>query len=145
MMITPTHYMVLSAALFIIGVIGVMVRRNIIIIFMSIELILNAVNINLVAFSNELQNQVGQVFAIFVIAVAAAEAAVGLGIILAFYRNKETVNIDEMNLMRWGWQHEIHLVNPTAAGRRRRDQWARRHPLFFAQDGRPGRLRDDDA
>src|SRR6185503_13329038 len=101
LMITSTHYMLLSAALFIIGVIGVMVRRNIIIIFMSIELILNAVNINLIAFSNELQNVVGQVFAIFVIAVAAAEAAVGLGIILAFYRNKETVNIDEMNLMRW--------------------------------------------
>jgi NADH-quinone oxidoreductase subunit K len=100
-MITPTHYMLLSAALFIIGVIGVMVRRNIIIIFMSIELILNAVNINLVAYSSQLQNTVGQVFAIFVIAVAAAEAAVGLGIILAFYRNKETVNIDEMNLMKW--------------------------------------------
>ena len=78
-MITPTHYMLLSAALFMIGVIGVMVRRNIIIIFMSIELILNAVNINLVAFSNQLQNAIGQVFAVFVIAVAAAEAAVGLG------------------------------------------------------------------
>ena len=77
------------------------IRRNAIIIFMSIELMLNAVNINLVAFSNQLQNTVGQVFAIFVIAVAAAEAAVGLGIILAFYRNKETVNIDEMNLMKW--------------------------------------------
>ena len=100
-MITSTHYMLLSAALFIIGVAGVMVRRNIIIIFMSIELILNAVNINLVAFSHQLQNEIGQVFAIFVVAVAAAEAAVGLGIILAFYRNKETVNIDEMNLMRW--------------------------------------------
>jgi NADH:ubiquinone oxidoreductase subunit K len=68
---------------------------------MSIELILNAVNINLVALSSQSQNLVGQVFAIFVIAVAAAEAAVGLGIILAFYRNKETVNIDEMNLMKW--------------------------------------------
>ena len=101
MPITPTHYMLLSAALFIIGVIGVMVRRNIIIIFMSIELILNAVNINLVAYSAQLQNADGQVFAIFVIAVAAAEAAVGLGIILAFYRIKETINIDEMNLMRW--------------------------------------------
>src|SRR5207249_8369200 len=99
-MITPVHYMLLSAALFIIGVVGVMVRKNIIIIFMSIELILNAVNINLVAFSAQLQNGIGQVFAIFVIAVAAAEAAVGLGIILAFYRNKETINIDEMNLMR---------------------------------------------
>ena len=99
--ITPTHYAVLAAALFTIGLIGVMVRRNVIIIFMSIELILNAVNINLVAFASQLQNVIGQVFAIFVIAVAAAEAAVGLGIILAFYRNKETVNIDEMNLMRW--------------------------------------------
>ena len=99
--ITPTHYMVLSATLFMIGVIGVLVRRNIIIIFMSIELMLNAVNINLVAYAAEQQHVVGQVFALFVIAVAAAEAAVGLGILLAFYRNKETVNIDEMNLMRW--------------------------------------------
>ena len=100
-MITTTHYMLLSAALFMIGVAGVMIRRNIIVIFMSIELILNAVNINLVALSNQWHHAVGQVFAIFVVAVAAAEAAVGLGIILAFYRNKETVNIDEMNLMRW--------------------------------------------
>jgi NADH-quinone oxidoreductase subunit K len=71
-MISPAHYLMLSVALFTIGVVGVMVRRNIIIIFMSIELMLNAVNINLVAFSSELQNTVGQVFAIFVIAVAAA-------------------------------------------------------------------------
>ena len=99
--ITPLHYTALSAALFVIGVIGVLVRRNIIIVFMSIELILNAVNINLVALSAQLQNLVGQVFVVFVIAVAAAEAAVGLGIIIAFYRNKETVNIDEMSLMRW--------------------------------------------
>lgn len=98
---TPTHYFVLSLALFTIGLAGVMARRNIIIVFMSIELMLNAVNINLVAYSAQVQNLVGQVFAIFVIAVAAAEAAVGLGIILAFYRNKETVNIDEMNLMKW--------------------------------------------
>ena len=100
-MITTTHYMVLSAALFTLGVIGVMTRRNIIILLMSIELMLNAVNINLVAFSYQLQNAVGQVFAVFVIVIAAAEAAVGLAIILAFYRNKETVNIDEMNLLRW--------------------------------------------
>jgi NADH-quinone oxidoreductase subunit K len=99
--ITPLHYSLLSATLFIVGVIGVLVRRNIIIIFMSIELILNAVNINLVAFSSQLQNLVGQVFVVFVIAVAAAEAAVGLGILIAFFRNKETVNIDEMTLMRW--------------------------------------------
>jgi len=99
--ITPYHYLVLSAALFTIGLIGVMVRRNIIIILMSIELMLNAVNINLAAFSYQLHNAAGQVFAIFIIAVAAAEAAVGLGIILAFYRNKETLNVDEMNIMRW--------------------------------------------
>jgi NADH-quinone oxidoreductase subunit K len=99
--ITPYHYLVLSAALFMIGLIGVMVRRNVIIIFMSIELMLNAVNINLVAFSWQLQNAIGQVFAIFVIAVAGAEAAVGLGVILAFYRNKETLNIDEMSIMKW--------------------------------------------
>jgi NADH-quinone oxidoreductase subunit K len=99
--ITPTHYLVLSAALFMIGVFGVLTRRNIIVIFMSIELILNAVNINLMAFSQQWGNSAGQVFAVFVIAVAVAEAAVGLGIIVAFYRNKETVNIDEMNLMKW--------------------------------------------
>ena len=101
MEITPQHYMIFSAALFMIGVIGVLVRRNIIIVFMSIELMLNAVNINLIAYARQLEDVVGQVFALFVIAVAAAEAAVGLGILLAFYRNKETVNIDEMNVMRW--------------------------------------------
>jgi NADH-quinone oxidoreductase subunit K len=84
-----------------IGVFGVLTRRNIIVIFMSIELILNAVNINLLAFSQSVGNSFGQVFAVFVIAVAVAEAAVGLGIIVAFYRNKETINIDEMNLMKW--------------------------------------------
>lgn len=99
--ITPLHYSLLSATLFMIGVIGVLVRRNVIIIFMSIELILNAVNINLVALSHQLQDLAGQVFVVFVIAVAAAEAAVGLGIIIAFYRNKETVNIDEIQIMRW--------------------------------------------
>jgi NADH-quinone oxidoreductase subunit K len=99
--VSPTHYMLLSAVLFMIGVFGVVTRRNIIIIFMSIELILNAVNINLIAFSLQWDNSVGQVFALFVIAVAAAEAAVGLGIILALYRNKGTINIDEMNVMKW--------------------------------------------
>ncbi len=100
-MITPAHYLALSAGLFMIGTIGVLTRRNVIVILMSIELMLNAVNINLIAFSYQFQNVVGQVFAVFVICVAAAEAAVGLGVILAFYRNKETVNIDEMTLMRW--------------------------------------------
>lgn len=101
MTITPGHYMALSAALFAIGLIGVMVRRNLIVIFMSIELMLNAVNVLLVAFSRSHGHVTGQVFALFVVAVAAAEAAIGLGIILAFYRNKETVNIDEMTVMRW--------------------------------------------
>ena len=95
------QFLILSAFLFCTGAYGVIARRNAVLVLMSIELMLNAVNINLVAFSAQLHNQIGQVFAIFVIAVAAAEAAVGLGIILSFYRNKETVNIDEMNLMRW--------------------------------------------
>ena len=99
--ITQTHYLLLSAALFAIGVFGVLTRRNVIVIFLSIELILNAVNINLMAFSQQWDNSSGQVFAIFVIAVAVAEAVIGLGIIVAFYRNKETINIDEMNLMKW--------------------------------------------
>jgi NADH-quinone oxidoreductase subunit K len=99
--ITPYHYLVLSAALFTIGLVGVLVRRNIIIVFMSIELMLNAVNINLAAFSYQLHSAAGQVFAIFVVAVAAAEAAVGLGIILAFFRNKETLNMDDMDIMKW--------------------------------------------
>jgi NADH-quinone oxidoreductase subunit K len=100
-MITTMHYVVLSSALFMIGVFGVLTRRNVIVIFLSIELILNAVNINLIAFAERWGNSSGQVFSIFVIAVAVAEAAVGLGIIVAFYRNKETINIDEMNLMKW--------------------------------------------
>ncbi len=98
----PTaHYVFLSAALFTIGVIGVLTRRNVIIILISIELMLNAVNINLVAFSNQLLSVNGQAFAIFVIVDAAAEAAVGLGILIALFRNKETVQADEMNLMKW--------------------------------------------
>jgi NADH-quinone oxidoreductase subunit K len=99
--ITPYHYLVLSAALFTTGLVGVLVRRNIIVVLMSIELMLNAVNINLAAFSAQLHNGIGQVFAIFVVAVAAAEAAVGLGIILAFFRNKETLNMDELDIMKW--------------------------------------------
>ncbi len=99
--ITPYHYLVLSAALFTTGLVGVLVRRNIIVVLMSIELMLNAVNINLAAFAWERQHAVGQVFAIFVVAVAAAEAAVGLGIILAFFRNKETLNLDDLDIMRW--------------------------------------------
>jgi NADH-quinone oxidoreductase subunit K len=92
---------VLSAALLLIGTIGVLTRRNIIVMLMSIELILNAVNINLVAFSHHLQNVDGQVFTIFVITDAAAEAAVGLGILIALFRNKETVHADEVDILRW--------------------------------------------
>jgi NADH-quinone oxidoreductase subunit K len=100
-MISPEHYLLLSLALFTIGVIGVLTRRNVIIILMSIELILNAVNINLVAFSRLYGDVNGQVFAIFIITDAAAEAAVGLGIILAFFRNRETLLADEMDLLKW--------------------------------------------
>jgi len=100
-MIPPENYLLLSLALFTIGVIGVLTRRNVIIILMSIELILNAVNINLVAFSRLWGDVNGQVFAIFIITDAAAEAAVGLGIILAFFRNRETLLADEMDLLKW--------------------------------------------
>jgi len=100
-MIPAELYLMLSLALFTIGVIGVLTRRNVIIILMSIELILNAVNINLVAFSRLWGDVNGQVFAIFIITDAAAEAAVGLGIILAFFRNRETLLADEMDLLKW--------------------------------------------
>ena len=105
--ISTLHYLVLGAALFLLGVIGVLTRRNVVIVLMSIELILNAVNLNLVALSRYWQGIYGptalhgQVFAIFVITDAAAEAAVGLGILIAFFRNKETVNVDEVNLLKW--------------------------------------------
>ena len=100
-MVPVDQYLWLSLALFTIGVIGVLTRRNVIIILMSIELILNAVNINLVAFSHMFGNVDGQVFAIFIITDAAAEAAVGLGIILAFFRNRETLLADEMDMLKW--------------------------------------------
>ncbi len=98
-MVETGHYLVLSSIVFTIGVIGVLTRRNVIIILMSIELMLNSVNLNLIAFSDHLQNLSGQVFAIFVITVAAAEAAVGLGIVIALFSNKETVKVDEIDLM----------------------------------------------
>ncbi len=100
-MIPTSHYLFLSLALFTIGVVGVLTRRNVIIILMSIELILNAVNINLIAFSRMLGSVDGQIFAIFIITDAAAEAAVGLGIIIAFFRNRETVLADEMDILKW--------------------------------------------
>lgn len=99
--ITTVHYLVLSVALLAIGTVGVLTRRNIVIILMSIELILNAVNINLIAFSRHYGHVTGQVFAIFVITVAVAEAAVGLGVLIALFRNKETVQADEIDLLKW--------------------------------------------
>jgi NADH-quinone oxidoreductase subunit K len=102
-----SKFLVVGALLFIIGVAGVLTRRNIIVIFMSIELILNAANLNFVAFSRYLQETgsvnalAGQLFTVFVIVVAAAEAAIGLGIVIALYRNKETIWIDEIDLLKW--------------------------------------------
>jgi NADH-quinone oxidoreductase subunit K len=99
-MIPLQWYILLSAALFTIGVVGVLTRRNVFILLMSIELMLNAANINLVAFSHYLQDLTGQIFVIFVITVAAAEAAVALAIIILLARNRGTVYVDEFNLMK---------------------------------------------
>jgi len=99
--VTNTHYLALGAALLLIGTIGVLTRRNIVVVLMSIELILNAVNVNLIVFSKMTGNVYGQVFAIFVITVAVAEAAVGLGILIALFRNKETVQTDEIEILKW--------------------------------------------
>jgi NADH-quinone oxidoreductase subunit K len=102
-----SKFLVIGALLFIIGVAGVLTRRNIIVIFMSIELILNAANLNFIAFSRYLTSignvnaVAGQIFTVFVIVVAAAEAAIGLGIVIALYRNKETIWVDEIDLLKW--------------------------------------------
>ncbi len=99
---TPiSYFMALSAILFAIGVTGVLVRRNVIVMFMSIELMLNAVNLAFVALGRSVGSMDGQVIVFFVMTVAAAEAAVGLAIIIALFRNRETVNVDELNLLRW--------------------------------------------
>jgi NADH:ubiquinone oxidoreductase subunit K len=92
-----------SAALFAIGVYGVLARRNGVLVLMSIELMLNAVNVNLVAFSQFLRDEVltGQIFTLFVITVAAAEVGIGLAIVILIFRNRETINVDEVNLLRW--------------------------------------------
>jgi NADH-quinone oxidoreductase subunit K len=90
-----THYLVLSFLLFAIGVVGILARRNMITVLMSIELVLNSVNINFIAFSYQLGDLTGQIFAVFTIAVAAGEAAVGLGILLALYRLRETTQLDQ--------------------------------------------------
>jgi NAD(P)H-quinone oxidoreductase subunit 4L len=95
-----TQYLLLSAFLFCTGIYGVLARRNGVLVLMSIELMLNAVNINLVAFSARLSDAAGQVFALFVIAIAAAEVGVGLAIVLLIYRNRVGVNLDEIDLMK---------------------------------------------
>jgi NADH-quinone oxidoreductase subunit K len=99
--VPPELYLVLSGMLFTIGVIGALTRRNAIVVFMSIELMLNAVNLTFVTFSRFLQSMDGVLFAFFVIAVAAAEAAVGLAIFVMIYRSRETINVDEINLLKW--------------------------------------------
>ena len=102
-----SKFLVIGALLFIIGVAGVLTRRNIIVIFMSIELILNSANLNFIAFSRYLSQTgnanavAGQIFTVFVIVVAAAEAAIGLGIVIALYRNKDTIWVDEIDLLKW--------------------------------------------
>lgn len=100
-MIEINYYLIVSAFLFCTGVVGVLVRRNAIIIFMCIELMLNAINLTFIAFSSYLGNINGQIFVFIVMTVAAAEAAVGLAIVIALFRNKETVNIDEINILKW--------------------------------------------
>ena len=102
-----SKFLLIGALLFVIGVAGVLTRRNIIVIFMSVELILNAANLNFIAFARYLQDAgsanavAGQVFTVFIIVVAAAEAAIGLGIVIALYRNKETIFADKIDLLKW--------------------------------------------
>jgi len=100
-MVPLSHYLILSAILFSIGVLGVLIRRNAIVVFMCIEIMLNAVNISLIAFDRYLNHHDGQIFSFMVMCVAAAEVSVGLAIVIALFRNKPTVNLDEFNLMKW--------------------------------------------
>ncbi len=96
-----SYFLVLSALLFSVGIYGVLARQNAVLVLLSIELMLNAVNINLLTFSALLQQAIGQVFALFVIAVAAAEVGVGLAIVILIFRNRSSVDVDEMSLMKW--------------------------------------------
>ena len=100
-MVPLSHYLILSAILFVIGVMGVLLRRNVNVVFMSIEIMLNAVNISLIAFDNYYNQHDGQIFSFMVICVAAAEVSVGLAIVISMFRNKPTVNLDEFDLMKW--------------------------------------------
>jgi NADH-quinone oxidoreductase subunit K len=97
---TLNWYLALSAVLFVIGVLGVLLRRNVIVILMSVELMLNAVNLTLVAFSQAMGDVSGQILVFFVMSVAAAEAAIGLAIVIAIFRNKLTVDVNDLNLFR---------------------------------------------
>lgn len=101
MSIPIEYYLILSAFMFTVGIVGVLTRRNAIVVFMCIELMLNSANLTLITFSSYLGDVGGQLFVFFVMAVAAAEAAVGLAIIIAIYRNKLTVNIDQINILKW--------------------------------------------
>ncbi len=101
MQIPIEYYLILSAFMFSVGIIGVLTRRNAIVVFMCIELMLNSANLTLITYSSYLGDVAGQLFVFFVMSVAAAEAAVGLAIIIAIYRNKLTVNIDEINILKW--------------------------------------------
>ncbi len=94
-------YLILSAILFSIGTIGVLTRRNAIVIFMCVEMMLNAVNLTFIALSKQVGNLDGQILVFFVITVAAAEAAVGLALMIAFYKNRETIDVENINLMKW--------------------------------------------
>ena len=100
-MVSLNSYLILSAVMFVIGTVGVVTRRNAIIVFMSLELMLNSVNLTFIAFSAFLGDVTGQVFVFFVMTVAAAEAAIGLAIVIALFRKKKTVNLDEINIMKW--------------------------------------------
>jgi NADH-quinone oxidoreductase subunit K len=101
MQIPIEYYLILSAFMFSVGIVGVLTRRNAIVVFMCVELMLNSANLTLITFSSYLGDTTGQLFVFFVMAVAAAEAAVGLAIIIAIFRNKLTVNIDEINILKW--------------------------------------------
>jgi NADH-quinone oxidoreductase subunit K len=101
MQIPIEYYLILSAALFAIGVMGVLIRRNAIVVFLCIELMLNSANLTLITFASYLGSSAGHIFVFFVMAVAAAEAAVGLAIIIALFRNMQTVSIDKINIFKW--------------------------------------------
>jgi NADH-quinone oxidoreductase subunit K len=101
MQIPIEYYLILSAFMFTVGIVGVLTRRNAIVVFMCIELMLNSANLTLITYSSYLGDVAGQLFVFFVMSVAAAEAAVGLAVIIAIYRNKLTVNIDEINILKW--------------------------------------------